>query len=98
MVFYVQFRYCNIGWLLTKGDVNGDGYDDLVISSQYASTSDSQTGIVSVLFASQKGFSQQIDVTNLDWTLKGSMVLLVIFSFASLKSLPLINDLHLHIK
>ena len=62
---------------MTKGDVNGDGNDDLVVSSPYASTNNDQSGIVTVLFSSQKGFNQHIDVTEFDWTIKGDMVILI---------------------
>lgn len=50
-----KFRYCNIGWLLTIGDLNRDGFNDLIISSPYASSSDTQSGVVSVLFSNKKG-------------------------------------------
>ena len=36
---------------MSKGDVDGDNVDDLIIGSPYASTCGAQCGIVGVLFS-----------------------------------------------
>ncbi len=68
-----KIQYCNLGWLLTKGDVNGDGRDDLIISSPYANTGSDQSGLVSVLLSKKSNYSSVIDVGRLDWILSGQM-------------------------
>src|SRR5262249_55324900 len=48
------------------GDVNGDGYDDVIVSSYSAGTNDSPKGRVYVFFGSKTGF----DATE-PWTFDG---------------------------
>jgi hypothetical protein len=70
----VAMRYCNLGWSLSKGDVNEDGFDDLIVGSPYASTTSCgrQCGFVSVLL-SKPSFSKIITLDQFDWFLQGNM-------------------------
>ena len=43
--------YCNVGWKLAVADVNGDGQDDLLISTPFIAASGSQRGCVASLYA-----------------------------------------------
>ncbi|CAF0717792.1 unnamed protein product [Brachionus calyciflorus] len=67
-----KFQYCNLGWKLSTGHVNDDNELDLIISSPYASTCNSQCGFVSVLL-SKSNLNPEIDVTELDYTVFGHM-------------------------
>jgi hypothetical protein len=53
--------------------VNGDGNDDLVISSPYANTCQEQCGLVAVLLSKKANFTSTIDVGRLDWQIEGHM-------------------------
>jgi hypothetical protein len=67
-------KFCNLGWLLTKGDVNGDNKDDLIISSPYANTCLDQCGVVGVLLSKSAGdLPVEVDLDELDWIVKGHM-------------------------
>jgi hypothetical protein len=68
-----KYVYCNNGWLLSKGDVNGDNIDDLILGSPYASTCADQCGFVSVLLSKRQNLPLEISVSDLDWTLIGNM-------------------------
>jgi len=48
------------------GDINGDGYDDLVIGSWYSSQAGSFSGTAYVVFGSVSGFSSNLDLSSLD--------------------------------
>ncbi|WP_052055729.1 FG-GAP repeat protein [Myxosarcina sp. GI1] len=50
------------------GDINGDGFDDLIIGAPYASVSDenNREGEVYVVFGSNKGFAANFDLASLD--------------------------------
>ncbi len=64
-----SFKYCNLGWSMSKGDVNGDGYDDLVVSSPFAAT----CGYLGVLFSTKAPLRRVIDAAELDYVLTGRM-------------------------
>jgi Ca2+-binding RTX toxin-like protein len=49
--------------VVPSGDINGDGFDDLVVGSIYA---DSQTGKAYVVFGSGQNFPPTIDLANLN--------------------------------
>ena len=59
---------------MTRGDVNGDQIDDLIIGTPYSSTCGPQCGFVGVLFSKSKEYPNVIPVTNLDWIIHGNMV------------------------
>src|SRR5262249_36338367 len=51
------------------GDVNGDGYDDIIIGAPFTSPDgDTQGGVAYVVFGGPAGFPQTIDVAQLDGT------------------------------
>lgn len=52
---------------MSKGDVDGDQIDDLLIGSPYASTCGAQCGIVGVLFSRKKrnGILQYIELNKI---------------------------------
>lgn len=53
--------------LSTAGDVNGDGYDDLILGAEYASPNGNRSGAAYVVFGRSDGV-QEINVTALDGT------------------------------
>ncbi len=52
----------------SAGDVNGDGYDDLIIGARYADTADRDAGASYVVFGKAAGFTADLDLTSLDGT------------------------------
>ncbi len=52
----------------SAGDVNGDGYDDLIIGAKYADPNGSQSGASYVVFGKASGFSANLDLSTLDGT------------------------------
>lgn len=71
-----HFQYCNLGWALTKGDLNMDGSDDLIISSPYANTCGAQCGYLGALLANKRDESKDytvLDAAHLDFVLLGNM-------------------------
>ena len=64
----LQERYCNLGWSLSSGDLNGDGFPDLVIGSPFAAGGGEQRGVVAVIYAKQnlKGSSPFTYIWNRD--------------------------------
>ncbi|RNA30261.1 phosphatidylinositol-glycan-specific phospholipase D [Brachionus plicatilis] len=71
-IYCHKFKYCNLGWKISSGDVNLDGKADLIISSPFAATCDDQCGFVSVLLNRNK-LNSQIEITDSDWFLTGKM-------------------------
>ena len=50
----------------SAGDINGDGYDDLIIGAQYADNNGLNSGSSYVVFGKASGFSASIDLSALD--------------------------------
>ncbi|MGV8711864.1 MAG: beta strand repeat-containing protein [Nitrosomonas sp.] len=50
----------------TAGDINGDGFDDLIIGAALASPNGSRSGTSYVIFGKAAGFSAKMDLTSLD--------------------------------
>ncbi len=50
----------------TAGDINGDGFDDLIIGAALASPDGSYSGSSYVIFGKTAGFSAEMDLTSLD--------------------------------
>jgi hypothetical protein len=48
------------------GDVNGDGFDDIIIGAPYADPHDSNSGAAYVLFGKSSRFAANIDLSTLD--------------------------------
>ncbi len=48
------------------GDVNGDGFDDLIVGSPHASSNGYQSGSNYVVFGKASGFDAQMDLSSLD--------------------------------
>ncbi|MBF0142235.1 MAG: FG-GAP repeat protein, partial [Magnetococcales bacterium] len=48
------------------GDINGDGFDDLLIGSNYADPSGVDSGMSHVVFGKAGGFAPSLDLTTLD--------------------------------
>lgn len=68
-----KLKYCNLGFSLTSGDVNNDGYPDLVIGTPFGQGVSDQSGFIRALFADVKNFGYQyIDVGKLPWGINGN--------------------------
>ena len=52
----------------SAGDVNGDGFDDLIIGARGGDDNDSNAGESYVVFGKSSGFSSAIDLSSLDGT------------------------------
>ncbi|XP_060608003.1 phosphatidylinositol-glycan-specific phospholipase D-like isoform X2 [Ruditapes philippinarum] len=66
-------KYCNLGYSMTSGDVNNDGYLDLVIGTPFAPAGGEQRGFVAALFADVTNFGYTYkDVTQLPWRINGT--------------------------
>ena len=50
----------------SAGDVNGDGFDDLIIGANYASPHGTYSGAAYVVFGKASGFAANIDVSSLN--------------------------------
>src|SRR5262249_25548679 len=56
------------GWLVSAGDVNGDGISDLIIVGGWASYGASQSGSVYVVFGTTTGFPDPLPLSTLNGT------------------------------
>jgi inosine/xanthosine triphosphate pyrophosphatase family protein len=57
------------GWSVSSaGDVNGDGYDDLLVGAPYADANGADAGASYVVFGKASGFSASVDLASLDGT------------------------------
>ncbi|MCV6597453.1 MAG: integrin alpha [Mangrovicoccus sp.] len=55
------------GAVANAGDMNGDGYDDLILSTAEASPhGETQAGVTYVLFGKADGFAETVDLASLD--------------------------------
>jgi Ca2+-binding RTX toxin-like protein len=52
----------------SAGDVNGDGFDDVIVGAQYADPNGSSSGAAYVVFGKAGGFSATIDLSTLNGT------------------------------
>ncbi len=60
-------QYDEVGHSVSfAGDMNGDGYDDLIIGSRYADPGGSRSGESYVLFGKPSGFSSLVDLSALN--------------------------------
>ncbi|MEO1145606.1 MAG: Calx-beta domain-containing protein [Cyanobacteria bacterium J06638_22] len=53
-------------WVSGAGDINGDGFDDLIIGAPYANPNDNFSGASYVVFGSGQGFDASLDLADLD--------------------------------
>jgi Ca2+-binding RTX toxin-like protein len=62
----------------SAGDVNGDGFDDVIVGARYALTDGTPTGASYVVFGKASGFASSIDLADLDGsdgiTLSGALL------------------------
>ena len=57
------------GWsVASAGDVNGDGYDDIIVGANRADPNGSNSGASYVVFGKASGFDANIDLSTLDGT------------------------------
>ena len=59
-------RWDNSGFSVSSGDVNGDGYDDIIIGALYADSNGHNSGSTYIVFGKESGFSRTIDLSELD--------------------------------
>ena len=50
----------------SAGDINGDGYDDIIIGAPFADLNGERSGLTYVVFGKESGFSRTIDLSELD--------------------------------
>ena len=55
----------------TAGDVNGDGYDDVIVGSWYYDTDNTSDGLTMVFYGSAAGLGDNGTPDNADWTSTG---------------------------
>ncbi|XP_070194975.1 phosphatidylinositol-glycan-specific phospholipase D-like isoform X2 [Littorina saxatilis] len=69
-----EAHYCNLGRSLAAGDINGDGFLDLLIGSPFSGAKGEQRGMVSALLSDKKyqGHFAMLSVSELDWTAYGN--------------------------
>ena len=60
------FRLDGAGLVSKAGDVNGDGYDDVILGNSFADPNGDQSGSSYVVFGKASGFSATIDLSSLD--------------------------------
>ena len=57
------------GWsVASAGDVNGDGFDDLIVGAHGADPNGSDSGASYVVFGQAGGFAAEIELSDLDGT------------------------------
>ncbi|MEH2286984.1 hypothetical protein [Nostoc sp.] len=61
-------RFENLGIVSDAGDINGDGFDDLIIGARNADPNGSYSGQSYIVFGSQKSFGAQFNVSTLNGT------------------------------
>ncbi|KAL4235881.1 Glycosylphosphatidylinositol specific phospholipase D1 [Mactra antiquata] len=67
-----KVQYCNLGYSMTSGDIDGDGNPDLIIGTPFAPNGGEQRGFVAGLFASKLNTGYQyMDVGELKWGISG---------------------------
>jgi Ca2+-binding RTX toxin-like protein len=52
----------------SAGDVNGDGFADMIVGAPFADPNDTQSGAAYVVFGKASGFAAEIDLSSLDGT------------------------------
>ena len=57
-----------LGFSVSAGDVNGDGFDDLIVGAYDADPNGSMSGASYVVFGQSEGFAAEIDLSALDGT------------------------------
>ena len=61
--------YDRSGWTVSSaGDVNGDGFDDVIVGASYASPAGLLSGSTVVVFGKASGFAADINLSSLDGT------------------------------
>lgn len=64
-----QAQYDNVGeYVSSAGDINGDGYDDIIVSAPGADYGYSNSGSIYVVFGSDSSANPDIDLSSLDGT------------------------------
>ncbi len=59
--------YDNSGWSVSDaGDINGDGFDDVIVGALYAESNGSYSGSSYVVFGKTTGFDAQMDLSSLN--------------------------------
>ncbi|MEO5362666.1 MAG: Ig-like domain-containing protein, partial [Magnetococcus sp. DMHC-8] len=54
------------GWVSSAGDVNGDGFHDLIVSADHAAPNGANSGSAYVIFGKSSGFAATLNPTTLD--------------------------------
>jgi glycosylphosphatidylinositol phospholipase D len=64
--------YTNLGWCLSSGDCNEDGFDDLIIGAPFARAGGIQRGLVAIFLSSpRKDSGNNLSLTDATWIAKG---------------------------
>lgn len=52
-IYSLKSQYCNLGYNLESGDIDGDGHDDLIMGLPFYTDEYNQSGLVAAMMSSK---------------------------------------------